>query len=94
LIKNNLEEYIEEIFGSKGRVRIMKVLTENGELNISEIGRRTGLNYSSVNRHLSKLEELGLVKEKRYGKVRIFETQFRELIIRFEKKRGLNISLV
>ncbi len=45
----------EEILGSKGRIRVLEVLTESGELNISEISRRTGLNYTSVERHLTKL---------------------------------------
>ena len=84
---------MEEILGSKGRIRVLKVLSESRELNISEIGRRTGLNYSSVDRHLEKLEELGLVREKRYGKIRIFEILFRNLDITFEKDKGIKLSI-
>jgi len=83
----------EELFGSRGRIRTLQVLAESGELNISEVSRRTGLNYTSVERHLVKLAKLGLVKEKRYGKIRIFQTLFHTLTIRFEKGRSLAIEL-
>jgi DNA-binding transcriptional ArsR family regulator len=48
----NRDKRAEEILGSKGRIRVLEVLTESGELNISEVSRRTGLNYTSVERHL------------------------------------------
>lgn len=57
---------------SKGRVKILKILSEIGELNISEIARRAGLNYATTNRHLGVLEEHGLVRHKRFGRIRIF----------------------
>ena len=84
---------VEEILGSRGRIRVLQVLTESGELNISEVSRRTGLNYTSVQRHLMKLKELGLLKEKRYGKIRIFEIQFRSLGIVFENGRPVNVQI-
>ncbi|MCW4050602.1 MAG: helix-turn-helix domain-containing protein [Candidatus Bathyarchaeota archaeon] len=84
----------EEILGSRGRIRVLQVLAESTELNISEVGRRTGLNYSSVERHLMKLKELGLLREKRYGKIRIFETLFTSLSIVFEKGRPVNVKIL
>jgi len=63
---------IEEVLSSKGRVKILRILTEIGELNISEIARRAGLNYATTNRHLGVLEEHGLVRHKRFGRIRIF----------------------
>lgn len=84
----------EEILGSKGRVRVLQVLSESGELNISEVSRRTGLNYTSVERHLMKLQKLGLLQEKRYGKIRIFKTLFRSLTVRFEKGRPIDIEII
>ena len=63
---------IEEVFSSKGRVRILKILTEIGELNISEIARRAGLNYTTTNQHLQVLEEHKLVRHKSFGRIRIF----------------------
>jgi len=84
---------VEEILGSRGRIRVLQVLTESGELNISEVSRRTGLNYTSVQRHLMKLKELGLLREKRYGKIRIFQVEFRSLGIVFENGRPVNVQI-
>ncbi len=63
---------IEEVFSSKGRVRILRILTEIGELNISEIARRAGLNYATTNQHLQLLENFELIKHKKFGRIRIF----------------------
>ncbi|MFW6109223.1 MAG: ArsR/SmtB family transcription factor [archaeon] len=83
----------EEIFGSKGRIRVLEVLNKSGELNISEVSRRTGLNYTSVERHLTKLEDMGLLKEKRYGKIRIFEAVFKSLTVSFERGRPIKLDI-
>ena len=84
----------EELLGSRGRIRTLQILAESGELNISEVSRRTGLNYTSVERHLVKLVKLGLIKEKRYGKIRIFQTLFQTLTVRFEKGGSFALELV
>jgi len=63
---------IEDVFSSRGRVRILRVLVEIGGLNISEIARRAGLNYATTNQHLQVLERAGLVGHKRFGRIRIF----------------------
>ena len=63
---------VEDILSSRGRVRILRILAEIGELNISEIARRAGLNYATTNRHLEALEGEGLVRHKRFGRIRIF----------------------
>ncbi len=83
----------EELLGSKGRIRVLQVLAESGELNISEVSRRTGLNYTSVERHLMKLKRMGLLREKRYGKIRIFEALFRSLTVSFEKGLGVTVEV-
>lgn len=63
---------IEEVFSSKGRVKILRILAEIGELNISEIARRAGLNYATTNQHLHVLETYKLVRHKTFGRIRIF----------------------
>lgn len=63
---------IEDVFSSKGRVKILRILAEIGELNISEIARRAGLNYSTTNQHLQALENHKLVRHKTFGRIRIF----------------------
>ena len=63
---------IEDVFSSKGRVKILRILAEIGELNISEIARRAGLNYATTNQHLTVLENHSLVRHKKFGRIRIF----------------------
>ena len=82
----------EELLGSRGRIRVLRVLAESGELNISEVGRRTGMIYTSVERHLNRLREMGLLREKRYGKIRIFEALFNNVTVRFERNRGVRVE--
>ena len=47
-------------------------MLESGELNISEITRRSGLSHSSAARHLEFLTKAGLITEKRFNRIRIF----------------------
>jgi len=63
---------IEEVFSSKGRVKILRILADIGELNISEIARRAGLNYATTNQHLLVLENHNLIRHKKFGRIRIF----------------------
>jgi len=63
---------IEDVLSSRGRIRILRILVEIGELNISEIARRAGLNYATTNEHLLALENHELVRHKRFGRIRIY----------------------
>ncbi|MGD0636599.1 MAG: winged helix-turn-helix domain-containing protein [Nitrososphaerales archaeon] len=63
---------VEEVFSSYGRVKVMSVIMESNELNISEITRRSGISHSSVELHLAFLAKAGLVTEKRFNRIRIF----------------------
>jgi DNA-binding IclR family transcriptional regulator len=86
---------IEDVFSSKGRMKILKVLADVGQLNVSEIARRSGLNYATTNQHLQVLQSHGLVKHKKFGRVRIFRLNeenhaarmIRELIEFWEQNR-------
>ncbi|UCH58135.1 MAG: helix-turn-helix domain-containing protein [Candidatus Bathyarchaeota archaeon] len=84
---------VEELLGSRGRIRVLRVLAESRELNISEVGRRTGMNYTSVERHLEALKTMGLLREKRYGKIRIYEAAFNKISISFERNRGVRVEV-
>lgn len=64
---------IEWLFGSKGRLKVLKFLLEEGHSNITRIVKETGLTYRTVTRHLEELKKEGLVVERRYGRLRIFE---------------------
>lgn len=91
--KAPVKELVEELFGFRGRVRVLRVVSERGELNISDVARRSGMNHGYTERHLEKLVEMGLVREKRFGSVRIFEAAFKDLVVRFERGRGLSVEV-
>ena len=50
---------VEDVFSSYGRVKVMSVIMESNELNISEITRRAGISHSSVELHLDFLVKGG-----------------------------------
>jgi len=84
---------LERLLSSKGRIRILKLLFSEGQANISRIIKETGLHYRLAMRHLEELKRLGIVAEKKYGKLRIFEVDLtdpkisalKELLDRLEK---------
>lgn len=57
---------------SYGRTKILTLMLEAGELNISEVTKRSGLSHSSTARHLEFLVASGLLTEKRFNRIRIF----------------------
>ncbi|MFW9767641.1 MAG: ArsR family transcriptional regulator [Candidatus Thorarchaeota archaeon] len=64
---------IEDIFSSRGRIKILKALAKakHNELPISELCREVDLNHSSTKSHLRVLIKSGLVEEKTYRGARI-----------------------
>ncbi|TFG16149.1 MAG: ArsR family transcriptional regulator [Promethearchaeota archaeon] len=62
----------EENFGSKARIKILKILALNIEQSISQIIKDTNLNHTCVRKHLNYLKALNLVQEKTFGRIKIF----------------------
>ncbi len=60
---------------SYGRTKVLTVMMDAGELNISEVTRRAGLSHSSTARHLEYLVRSGLLTEKRFNRIRIFRVE-------------------
>jgi len=63
---------IEDVFSSKLRVKILKILVQMRELNVSEIARRLGVNYNTTSRHLKVLEDEGILQHKVFGRIRLY----------------------
>jgi DNA-binding transcriptional ArsR family regulator len=63
---------LEDVFCSKTRMRILKMLFNLGQLNISDLAHRLGTNYATTLRHLSMLKKEHVVMEKRGGRTRFF----------------------
>lgn len=64
---------VEDVFSSKPRMKILKLLSRLGAVNVSEIARRINLNYSTTNKHLKLLEDEGILQQQRYGRIRIYK---------------------
>jgi CRISPR locus-related DNA-binding protein len=63
---------VEDVFSSRLRMKILKILAQVGELNVSEIARRLGVNYNMTSRHLKVLEDEGVIKHKVFGRIRLY----------------------
>lgn len=67
---------IERLFSSYGRTKVLTIMLESGELNISEITRRSGLSHSSAAKHLEFLVQSGIITEKKFNRIRIFKMDY------------------
>jgi DNA-binding transcriptional ArsR family regulator len=67
---------VERLFSSYGRSKIISILIEYGELNITEIIKKSGLSHTTVSNHLSFLVKAGIVNEKRFNRIRIFRLDY------------------
>ena len=63
---------IEQVFSSKPRLKILKLIARLGTLNVSDIARRIGLNYSTTKEHLKLLEAEGVLRQTVYGRIRMY----------------------
>ncbi|MHA1615215.1 MAG: ArsR family transcriptional regulator [Candidatus Thorarchaeota archaeon] len=70
---------IEDLFSSRGRIKILKELAASKELNISELCRRVNLNHSSTKSHLEVLLQSGLIEEKIFGRIKIYRYKIEDL---------------
>jgi predicted transcriptional regulator len=85
----NIEENFtfENVLGSKGRCKIIKLLALKTELNISEIVKQTRLNHIDVKKHLAFLELIDFVQEKKYGRIKIY--RFKEENLKAKSLKNL-----
>ncbi|MFX0000688.1 MAG: winged helix-turn-helix domain-containing protein [Candidatus Hodarchaeota archaeon] len=81
--KKNL---VEDLFGSRARVKILKTLAKNEELTISLIISKTRLNYSCVLKHLNYLKMINLIQEKKFGRIKIFRYKLENVKARSFRK--------
>lgn len=77
--KENHEFKIEDVLGSRARIKILKLLALNYELSITQIIRRTKLNHTSVIKHLNFLESLNIIHKKKFGRIKIFRFKIENL---------------
>ncbi|MEM3700454.1 MAG: winged helix-turn-helix domain-containing protein [Candidatus Bathyarchaeia archaeon] len=63
---------VEDVFSSRLRMKILKILFQMSELNVSEIARRLNINYNTTIKHLRILEDEGIVRHKVFGRIRLY----------------------
>ncbi|MEM2419912.1 MAG: winged helix-turn-helix domain-containing protein [Candidatus Bathyarchaeia archaeon] len=63
---------IEEVLGNRLRLKILKVLSQLKELNISEIARKTCASHKAVKEHLKILEKEGILQHKKFGRIHLY----------------------
>ena len=63
---------MEDVFSSRLRIKIVKILMQMSELNISEIARRLGINHNAASKHLQVLEDEGILQQKVFGRIRLY----------------------
>ena len=90
MFNNHNNFYIEDILGSRARIKILKILSKYNELSISTIISKTKLNHSNVLKHLILLKDFNLIQEKRFGRIRIFRYKDENMRAR-SLKRFINI---
>ena len=91
--EDELSDMGAELLSNKSLIKVLSVLSEHGELNITAVSHLSGLNHGSTDKHLRNLMRLGLVLEKRYGSIRIFKTHFRALNLVFQEGRPLSVEV-
>lgn len=88
-----MSDELLELLGSKTMIRVLRVLAEEGELHISELARRTRMNHLAVERCAERLRQLGLIEERRYGRIRVLRPLFEELRIILKRGVGFKIEI-
>lgn len=63
---------IEEVFSSKSRMKILCLINQLGQLNVSDVARRLKMNYASTAEHLKVLEAEGILQQRSYGRVKMY----------------------
>lgn len=67
-----MTKFLEEIFSSKNRIRIIKYLISKGEANITAIANDLNIHHRNIKEHLNLLEKYDIVKKKKYGRLTIY----------------------
>ena len=85
---------VENLLGSKARIRILRVLLDKEELNITAIAREAEVNYKTALHHLEELKSMGIITEKVFGRVRIFKINHEDPRVKALKNMFNSISSV
>jgi predicted ArsR family transcriptional regulator len=71
-LTGEVEVNVEDVFCSKVRMKILKLLFKFGQLHTSNIAVRCKVNYATALKHLELLERESLVQHRSWGRVKYF----------------------
>ncbi len=63
---------VEDVFCSKTRMKILKLLFKYGQMNTSDIARRLSVNYKLTLEHLELLESEVIIQHRVSGRMKFF----------------------
>ncbi|MEX2682889.1 MAG: hypothetical protein Q6373_014965 [Candidatus Sigynarchaeota archaeon] len=71
-VKNQwIDVDVEELFCSRLRIKILKILARYGEINISALVKETASNHAEILKNISYLRQKDLLEEKFFGRIHI-----------------------
>jgi DNA-binding IclR family transcriptional regulator len=84
----------EEILTSKRAIRVLSVVAECGELTITELVRKAGIDHVVGDRIVKQLVESGLLIDEYQGRNRLIKPSFRSYQVLFIKDHGVVTELI
>ena len=63
---------LEDVFCSKVRMKILKLLHKLGQMNTSDLQKKLGASYTATIQHLTVLEKEGVITQRLSGRTRFF----------------------
>jgi len=76
-----VDNVLTTLFSSKTRIKIIEALLKLHEVNITKLTKLLGLNHRVVKYHIEVLRDLGLIEERRFGRIRIIKLNDRNPIV-------------
>ncbi|MBN1215549.1 MAG: hypothetical protein JXA99_08895 [Candidatus Lokiarchaeota archaeon] len=67
---------IEDLFDSREKTVILKLLALKGELTLSEIILLSKLNHQIIKKHLNYLVKIKIIVKKEFSKIRIYQFNY------------------
>lgn len=83
LNKGGNMQLIENIFGSKSRIRVLKKLSKHSDwwFNITELSKDMGMNKGGLSKILNRLEKENLIIMNRKGRIKIFKINGQNIFV-------------
>lgn len=69
---------VEELCASRARIKILRIILREGQASITRLAREARLNNKRVAYHMKALEKLGIVEERKFGRLRVYELRYND----------------